>query len=167
MPDSPDRNGQERPLGGYAALLGVFLGCAGGFSAWLRGSGRELPERVPAGDLAMMTVATHKASRLVSKDRVTSTVRAPFTALEEDEAPGEVSEAPAGRGLRRAIGELITCPYCLGMWISALFAAGFIVAPRATRWVAAVLTALFGADALQLAWRWAEGRAGPPPPVRS
>ena len=151
--DSPD---QERPLGGYAVLTGTFLGAAGGFAAWLRASGRELPERVPSGDLALMTVATHKASRLIAKDRVTSSVRAPFTRFQRDAGPGEVDEAARGRGLRRAIGELIVCPYCLGLWIAAAFAAGFIVAPRPTRWVATIFTALFGADAMQLAYAKAE-----------
>ena len=42
------------------------------------------------------------------------------------------------------------------MWISAGFAAGLLVAPRFTRWFAAVLVALFGADVLQIAYRKAE-----------
>jgi hypothetical protein len=147
---------QERPLCGYAVLMGLFAGIAGGFAAWFRASGRELPERMEARDLALITLATHKASRLVAKDRVTSTVRAPFTRYEDDAGPGEVSEAARGRGLRRAIGELIICPYCIGMWISAMFAAGLLVAPRFTRWFAAVLAALFGADLLQIAYKKAE-----------
>ena len=147
---------QERPLGGYAVLMGSFAAAAAGFAAWLRSSGREIPDRVPAGDLALMTVATHKASRLIAKDRVTSTVRAPFTRFEDDAGPGEVSEEARGRGLRRAIGELIVCPYCLGVWIAAAFAVGLIVAPAPTRWVASVLTAVFGADVLQIAYKKAE-----------
>jgi hypothetical protein len=147
---------QERPLGGYAVLMGLFAGIAGGFAAWFRASGRELPERMEARDLALITLATHKASRLVAKDRVTSTVRAPFTRYEDDAGPGEVSEAARGRGLRRAIGELIICPYCIGMWISAMFAAGLLVAPRFTRWFAAIFVAVFGADLLQIAYKKAE-----------
>jgi hypothetical protein len=150
---SPD---QERPLGGYAMLLGFFGAAAGGFSAWFRVSGRELPDRMSAGDLALVTVATHKASRLISKDRVTSAVRAPFTRYQDDDGPGEVSEAARGHGVRRAVGELLVCPYCIGMWISAAFAAGLLVAPRFTRWFAAVLVAVFGADVLQIAYRKAE-----------
>jgi hypothetical protein len=42
------------------------------------------------------------------------------------------------------------------MWISAGLTAGLLVAPRFTRWFAAVLTALFGADALQIAYKKAE-----------
>src|SRR5215208_2880856 len=69
--------GQERPLGGYATLMGAFLASSGGFAGWMRATGRELPERVDGRDLALMTVATHKAARLLAKDRVTSAVRAP------------------------------------------------------------------------------------------
>src|SRR5689334_12395433 len=76
---------QERPLGGYAVLMGLFATAAAGFSAWFRGSGRDLPDRMSAADLALVTVATHKASRLVSKDRVTSAVRAPFTRYQYDD----------------------------------------------------------------------------------
>jgi hypothetical protein len=147
---------QERPIRGYAVLMATFTAAAGGFAAWLRSSGREVPERVSAGDFALMTVATHKASRLIAKERVTSPVRAPFTRFQENTGAGEVREAARGRGLRRAIGELIVCPYCLGLWIAAFFAAGFIVAPRPTRWVAATFSALFGADVLQIAYAKAE-----------
>jgi uncharacterized protein DUF1360 len=147
---------QERPLGGYATLMGAFAASVGGFTTWMRASGRELPERVDGRDLALMTIATHKAARLLSKDRVTSSVRAPFTRLEGDAGPGEVSEAARGHGLRRAVGELIVCPYCVGLWIATFFAAGYAVVPRPTRWVATVLTAAFGSDLLQIAYKKAE-----------
>jgi hypothetical protein len=147
---------QERPLGGYAVLMGAFAALAGAFSAWFARSGRELPERVDARDLALVTIATHKASRLLTKDRVASSIRAPFTRFQDDEGAGEVAEAARGRGLRRAIGELLVCPYCVGMWFAATFTAGLLVAPRFTRWFAAVLVALFGADLLQIAYKKAE-----------
>jgi uncharacterized protein DUF1360 len=150
---SPD---QPRPLGGYAVLMGAFAAAAGGFAVWFGRSGRELPDRIDAGDLALVTIATHKASRLVAKDRVTSAVRAPFTRYEDDDEAGEVSESARGHGLRRAIGELLVCPYCVGLWISAAFTAGLLVAPRFTRWFAAVLAALLGADVLQIAYKKAE-----------
>jgi hypothetical protein len=98
---SPDL---EQPLGGYAALMGAFTSAAAVFSIWIRRSGRELPERIAPADLALITVATHKASRLIAKDRVTSAVRAPFTQFESQGGPAEVEERARGRGLRRAIG---------------------------------------------------------------
>jgi hypothetical protein len=103
-----------------------------------------------------VTVATHKASRLLAKDRVTSAVRAPFTEFEDDAGPGEVSERARGRGLRRALGELVICPYCLGLWIAAAFGAGLVIAPWPTRWAAGVLAAVFGSDVLQIVYKKAE-----------
>ncbi len=60
---------QERPLGGYTALTALFLALCGAFAAWFRTSERELPERVQPDDMALIAVATHKASRLIAKDR--------------------------------------------------------------------------------------------------
>jgi hypothetical protein len=136
--------------------MSIFASLATAFSLWLRRTGRELPERVGLGDLAVLTVATHKASRLLTKEKATATVRAPFTRLQGNEGAGEVSEAARGTGVRRAIGELLVCPYCVAMWIAAAFAAGLVVAPRATRLIASVLTMLIGSDVLQIAYRKAE-----------
>ena len=162
LQDAPPLKGyspeQERPLGGYALLMSVYAGLTGAFAAWFRASGRKLPDRVDPYDLALVTVATHKSARIVTKDKVTATVRGPFTEFEgESPMPGEVSETPRGRGLRRALGELLVCPYCLSMWIATAMAAGLLVAPRLTRQIAAVFTALFGADVLQVAYRRAAG----------
>jgi hypothetical protein len=143
----------DRPLGGYALLTGAFAALSSLFVAWVRRRGGRLPERIEPGDLALVTVATHKAARLIAKDRVTSAIRAPFTEPEGDGGPAEVEERPRGRGVRRAVGELIVCPYCVGVWIGAAFTAGLIVAPRPTRWVAAAFAVVFGADVLQIAYR--------------
>jgi Protein of unknown function (DUF1360) len=148
--------GQDRPLGGYAMLLGTFGAVAAGFAGWFHRSGRDLPDTVRPGDLILVTIATQKCSRLIARDRVTSAVRAPFTRFQDDAGPGEVDEAARGRGLRRAVGELLVCPYCLGMWTAGGFIAGLIAAPRPTRWVAAVFTTLAGADTLQIAYGKAE-----------
>lgn len=141
------------PIGGYGALIGLFSGAVAGFSWWMRRSGRELPERIEATDLALVALATHKASRLLTKDRVTSAVRAPFTRRQCDGGPGEVEEQARGSGVRLAVGQLLVCPYCIGMWIAAGFAGGLAVMPRPTRWVASVLSAVCASDVLQIAYK--------------
>jgi hypothetical protein len=147
---------QERPLGWYALLISLYASLLGGFVAWFRRSGRKLPERIDARDLALVALAVHKGTRLLGKARVMSAVRAPFTRYQQDGGPDEVEEAARGRGLRRVIGELIVCPYCLSMWFATLFTAALLVAPRATRWVASVLAIVFASDMLQIAYRKAE-----------
>jgi hypothetical protein len=150
---SPD---QERPLGGYAVLTGTFVAAWAGFAVWFTRSGRKLPNRIEGKDLALVIIATHKLSRLIAKDRITSTFRAPFTRFQDDSGAGEVDEAARGRGLRRAIGELLVCPFCLGMWIASGFTAGLLAAPTVTRWAGFVITAETGADVLQIAYKRAE-----------
>jgi hypothetical protein len=147
---------QYRPLGGYGALMGTFSGACAVFGIWLRRSGRELPERVAARDLALGAVAVHKASRLIARARVMSALRAPFTTFQNDAGPSEVDEAARGRGLRLAIGELLVCPHCLDMWIGTGFLGGLIVAPRATRWLASAFALHAGADLLQIVDRKAQ-----------
>jgi hypothetical protein len=148
--------GDEAPVKSYGVLVAVFSALAAGFARWFRASGRELPDRIDPGDLALVTVASHKAARLIAKDRVTASIRAPFTRYESDAGQGEVSEVPRGSGLRRAIGELIACPYCLGMWTSSGLVAGLLVVPRFTRWLSSVLVAFLGSDLLQIAYKKAE-----------
>src|SRR3954451_15733676 len=141
---------QHRPLGGYLALIGAFNALAGsGLVAAHRGG--RLPERVGAGDIVLAGIASYKLSRLIARDRVTSGLRAPFTRFQDDAGQGEVEEAARGTGLRRAIGELLVCPDCLGLWTAAGLTAGLVAAPKATRTVAASLTVHAVSDALNTA----------------
>ncbi len=148
--------GDDRPLGSYAVLLSVFGSLTAGFAVWFGRSGRDLPERIETRDLVLLTVASHKLARLLSKDRITSPIRAPFTQPQGEGGPGEVEETSRGRGLRRAIGQLLLCPYCLGMWTSAGFVAGLLTLPRFTRWVASVFSIFLGSELLQIAYKRAE-----------
>jgi Protein of unknown function (DUF1360) len=146
----------ERPLGAYTGLTAAFGVALGGALIALR---RELPERIAARDLALAGIATHKLSRLLAKDKVTSFIRAPFTRYQEPAGHGELEEAPRGSGARYAIGELLVCPYCLAQWVAAGFVVGLVAAPRPTRVVAGIYAAETLADFLQLAYAAAEDRA--------
>jgi hypothetical protein len=151
--------GEQRPLGGYAILSGAFAAALAGALAAARPSGRELPERLPLQDVVLAGVATHKVSRLIAKDKVTSFLRAPFTRFQEKAGHGELEEEARGSGLRLATGELLICPYCLAQWVAGAFAVGYVYAPRTTRLLAGMWTAHTVADALQLAYSAAEKRA--------
>lgn len=151
-------NGAERPLGGYAVLLSGYFAAVIGLGLVVRRR-RTLPLRPPAADLAMAAVATHKIARMLSKDSVLATIRMPFTRFEEASGAGEVKESVRGRGLRHAVGELLTCPFCLAQWVATGFAFGLLLAPRATRQVASVFCAVTASDFLQLAYAAAEKKA--------
>ena len=148
----------ERPLRHYAVMSTIFAaGMAGALVAGRR-SGR-LPERIPAADIVIMGVATHKISRVISKSKIGGFFRAPFTRFERPTGQGEVSEHARGSGARYAIGELLLCPYCLSQWTSAGLAAGYMLDPRVIRFVSSVYTAQTIADFLQLGYFASEKRA--------
>lgn len=149
--------GSDRPpLLSYAALMTIFSALFGGGLLAAHRSGRGLPERVGASDLVLIGTASHKFSRLLAKDKVTSPLRSPFTKFEGKGGPAEYEESSRGRGARKAIGELLICPYCLGLWVVALLSFGLVFAPRLTRFVASVFAALTISDFLQIAYKAAE-----------
>jgi len=159
MPDDYHPPGETRPLASYAAMTSAFGAAVAGATLANRRSGRALPERIPLGDLLLIGVATHKLSRLIARDKVTSFLRAPFTRFQEPAGHGEVEEQPRGGGLRLAVGELLVCPYCLAQWVAAGLVAGYVAAPRQTRIVSAVYTAETISDFLQAGYRAAVDRA--------
>lgn len=145
--------------GSYGLVMSIYAAATGAFLAWLQASGRGLPERLEPQDVVTIGVATHKTSRLISKDKVTTPIRAPFTELEPRAGEAEPAERPAGSGLRRTIGELLACPYCLDIWLATGYTAGMIAAPRTTRFISGVMSAVAIADFLQIAYRAGKERA--------
>ncbi|MFB4277104.1 DUF1360 domain-containing protein [Nonomuraea sp. MTCD27] len=137
----------DRPLGGYAGILSAYGGTVGVATVAALLAGRRLPDHVGVMDLLLMAACTHKVSRRLAKDPVTSPLRAPFTQYEGPGGPSEVQEKPRG-----ALGELLACPFCLAQWVATGYAAGLVLAPRVTRLVGATMTAVAISDWLQLAY---------------
>ncbi len=150
---------EERPLGGYVALMGVYSVATGAAVLAVRRAGKPLPERISVGDVVLIGVASHKISRTITKDKVTSFLRAPFTRFQAPSGQGEVDEEPRGHGLQLAIGELLVCPYCVAQWVATALTVGIIAAPRGTRAVSTVFVAHTLSDFMQAAYRAVEARA--------
>lgn len=142
---------EEQLLAEYATMLGVYVTSV----VLLTGLAKEqdrLPRRFGLLDLALLGMATHKLSRIVSKDRITSILRAPFVSYIRSAGAGEVEEEPRGRGIQRGIGHLISCPYCMAPWSATALAFGFLFAPRVTRFFAGILASVAMSDFLHRAY---------------
>lgn len=146
---------EERPLGSYLGVMATYSGLVGGIALVTRRFGRTV--RSPGVlDIVLAGVATHKVSRLIAKDPVTSPLRAPFTRYAGTSGEAELSEEVRGTGVQKAIGELVSCPFCMGQWIATGFAVGHIYAPTLTRLIAALFTELTIADFLHFGYSMAE-----------
>jgi hypothetical protein len=132
------------PYEAYATIAGAFFGGLAAVAA--------LSRRAPPGsllDFVALSAATFKASRALSRERVGAFVRQPFV---EGEADSGEDEQPAGEGLQRALGELVTCPRCLGTWSAATLASTQLLTPRFGRLVTWTLGASAANDFLQSAF---------------
>ncbi len=135
------KGGEEMPLASYAGLMGLYSAAFASLLVVAHSSGRRLPERTAYGDLLLLGAATYKLSRLISSDRVTSPLRAAFTEYVEPAGASEVKEKVRGTGIQRAIGDLLTCPFCLGPWVATALTFGLALKPRTTRLIGGILVA--------------------------
>ena len=125
---------EDRPLPEYATLTAAFWAI---FFAFVATNRNRLPDRIPFADLARVALASYKISRVITKEEVTAFVRAPVT--EDAEA-----QQPKREGLARVLGELLTCPYCIGLWVTSTLSFSLVRFPRETRFA----TTIFGAYAV-------------------
>jgi hypothetical protein len=156
-------DGGEEPLPSYTALAGLFNLILAVFLLVARKTGRPIPERIETRDIVLLGVATHKFSLLVARDAVTSPLRAPFTELQEKQSPKNMDEKPRGKGLRRSLGELLTCHFCVGQWVASFFTYGLVFAPAVTRLVASIFAVVALSDHLHQAYKTLMNRAAEAP----
>jgi len=135
----------QLPLAGYAGLVGIFSTTLGTILGAL--PARKL--RLTPADVLLLGIGTFQLTRILAKDRVLAPFRAPFTKHRGSAGAGEVTEEARGSGVKKAIGELITCPYCLAPWVSSALSVSLALAPKKTRWLAGILSIAACSDVAQ------------------
>jgi len=146
-PSRDDASQASVPLTGYAGAMVTY---AVVLAAVLYGVGRKKRWEPGLGDITLLGVGTHKLSRILTKDFVTAPLRAPFTTRRDNEGAGEVLDEPRGNELQKSMGFLLTCPYCVGPWLSTGLSALLAVRPTPTRFVLRMLAAVTISDFLHL-----------------
>jgi hypothetical protein len=139
----------------YMALNAVFGALLAGVVVAARERTRQ-SEPLTSRDLAVTGAATFALSKVIARERIGTWVREPF--VEEEEDGGR----PRGRGLRHAVGELLTCTRCVGAW-SALGLVGLrLTSPATGRVVNDVLAVSAMNDWLQASFKLLCARANAP-----
>jgi hypothetical protein len=129
-------NTRERAT--YLTLIGIFWGL---FLAFLPRRGERRPLELGPLDLTMLGLATFRLGRLASYERVLQPLREPFTEVEPDETDVGENTVAEGSGVRKALGELFSCPICTGTWAAAFLVYGLRIAPGPTRLFLAIMSA--------------------------
>lgn len=71
--------------------------------------------------ITMLGLASFRLTRLIVFDKITSFLRAPFfNEIEETNEAGEIEIylIPKEKGLKGWIGQLLSCYWCTGIWVS-------------------------------------------------
>lgn len=130
----------------YAAINAVYAAIFAGVLYATRDRAADDP--IAVRELVPLSAATFALSKVIAREKIGTWVREPFVEDEDD-------QRPSGRGIRRAVGELLTCTRCVGAW-SSLGLVGLRVArPREARVLTSVLAASALNDFLQTGFAWA------------
>ena len=145
----------------YAGLTGLFLSLLTAFA--LREQKEHTELELHPFDLALLGLATLRLGRLAAYDKVLETFRLPVAETKPDESGAGETVEPKGWGVQRAFGEMISCPICIGTWIAAALVYGLSIAPRPTRALMAIMSAVGIAEVLNgaieaLEWTGQEAR---------
>ena len=104
-------------------------------------------EPIAPAEWLPIAAATFALAKVIVDEKVVTWVRAPFV----DETPE--GKQPRGRGLRYAVGELMSCTRCMGAWAGLGVVGLRLASPPAGRTMTAVLAASAGNDFLQSAFK--------------
>lgn len=139
------------PRRDYALLSAAFAAGVAALSAAAHRDG-ETVRRAESAELPALALATFGLSRILVHERVAAWARTPF--VEE----GTEGRPPRGDGLRRAVGELLTCTRCTGVWVGAALLGARLAAPGPGRVLTAVFAAAGANDLLQAGFAGLGGR---------
>jgi hypothetical protein len=91
-----DYSDEYMPIGGYAAIMGTYSFVFGGGPLLAKNAAR-IPERLSAADVVLLGIATHKQSRIITKDWVTIPLRVLFHPVQKVAAGGRGARGVEGK----------------------------------------------------------------------
>jgi hypothetical protein len=83
-------------------------------------------------NFTLLALASFRLTRLIVFDKITAFLRDPFfDEIEEENEEGtmEVYYLPKGTPIKKFIGELLSCYWCTGVWVSVAVVIGYLLLP--------------------------------------
>jgi hypothetical protein len=147
-PNQPDRSEYLAKV----VLTGIFLAGFALFVSWRLSTGQGLDAfHMTTSDLVLLVFATLRMGRMLAYDLIMEPLRAPFTQTVPDGTGAGDSVEPKGRGMRRALGQLISCPICAGTWSAGLLVLAMYAWPGPARILITVMGVIGAAEVLNAA----------------
>lgn len=133
----------------YALLEGTFASGLLGLVLLTRRREQDGQQAIPRRELPVLAMATFALADVLAKERISTWLREPFVLEDAEHKPVEAE----GGGLRRAVGELLTCTRCVGTWSALGLVAVRTASPPAGQAIATVLALTGANDLMQSGFR--------------
>ncbi len=137
--------------------MSLFLGILGTFAS--RVVRRETDLTLRPFDLLLLGLSSFRIGRMIAFEGVGAPIREPFTETKVDASGAGQTVVAAGEGTRRVLGELFSCPICLGTWVAAGLVYGLTLMPKPTRVLLAVMGTTGVAELCYSATEWLDWNA--------
>ena len=120
----------------------VFVTLYVGVMATLYFLGR-LPTSIRSFDVVLLGLAAARLTDIISTDQIMEWLRRPFVKMETTEIAGHEVETRTGRGheLKKVLGDLLSCPWCVGVWVAAGLTYAYFLMP-AVIWIFILIMAI-------------------------
>ena len=93
-------------------------------------------------ELLLISMATFRLTHLFVFDKITEFIRRPFHEVQEElQVDGTVVEYIniKGKGIRKFVGELLSCYWCTGIWTAAFLFLGYMFCSAVFFWIITIL----------------------------
>ncbi|MEH7417911.1 DUF1360 domain-containing protein [Neobacillus drentensis] len=102
--------------------------------------------------LLLLSLASFRLTRLLVFDRIFEFIREPFFDEVREEHDGEVEiyYVPKKAGVKKFIGELLSCYWCTGIWSAAFIVSFHYICPDISRPIILILAVAGVASLLEL-----------------
>jgi len=101
--------------------------------------------------LVLLILASFRLTRLVVHDKITAFIRRPFIEeiiIEEKGVPVTYIKVK-GKGLRKFIGELLSCTWCSGIWCTVILVGCLVYFPTIGEFLVLLLAIAGGAGVME------------------
>ncbi len=103
----------------------------------------RLPTSIRPFDFVLLGLAAARLTDIISTDQIMQWLRRPFVKMETTEIAGHEVETRTGRGrgLKKVLGDLLSCPWCVGVWVAASLTYAYFLMPTVT-WIFILILAI-------------------------
>lgn len=131
-----DERGETRAT--KLTLISLFLGVFATFGGRLVKRNQDID--LKPLDLLLLGLSSFRIGRMIAYEGVAAPLREPFTTTQPDASGAGQTVVASGHGARFVLGELVSCPICIGTWTAAALVYGLHLLPRPTRLLLAIMS---------------------------